>query len=116
MKPIHEILGYTEHDYDMVVFQNMLNWADLYCNRSPQRAQILLANRLINNWFRLEFAKLLEQFRADLVPFENKPGVTYKDYRGLFVRTVSKIYDIYPSALLTEVKDTLRQSPKYNHN
>lgn len=106
MKPIHKIIGYTEKQYDQLVFSIMFNWADLYSKGSIKRMQILLANRQINNWFRLEFAKLIKQFRADLKPFENVPGITCKERCRLFTNTVTKMYEIYPKALMTEYKAT----------
>jgi hypothetical protein len=104
MKPIHKIIGYTEGQYDTLVFSIMFNWADIYSKESTKRMQMLLANRIINNWFRIEFAKLLKQFRADVQPFENAPGITSKERCRLFVETVTKIYEIYPAALMTEYK------------
>lgn len=104
MKKIHQIIGYTESQYDQLVFSIMFNWADLYSKESTKRMQMLLANRQINNWFRLEFAKLLKQFRDDLKPFDNRPGISCKERCQLFVNTVTKIYEIYPKALMTEYK------------
>ena len=118
MTPIHKIIGFTEHDYEMILFRTMLNWAHLYAKSCPQKAQFLLANRMINNWFRKELSKLLKQFRSDLKPFKNQPGITKVEMGRLFITTIAKIYDIYPKSLIEEYKPipNIRINNHKNHN
>ena len=102
--PVHKLVGYTEDQLQKLIFETMFNWADLYSNNSFSRMQFLLANRQINNWFRVEFKKLIDLFRADLAASELLYKTNTKDRRKLFVTTISKVYDVYPRVLMTEVK------------
>lgn len=103
-KPIHKLVGYTEEELDKLTFEIMFNWADLYSDKSFSRMQFLLANRQINNWFRVELKKLITLFREDLAESELRYKTNMRDRRKLFVTTITKIYEIYPKVLMIEVK------------
>lgn len=117
-KPIHKLVGYTQPELDKLIFETMLSWADLYSTGSVAKMQILLANRQINKWFLVELKKLTALFRADLEESELHYKTTMKDRRKLFVVTITKIYEIYPKALMTEVKVTenILESKKFSNN
>lgn len=106
MKPIHTLIGFTEAQYEDIILDTMLQWADIYGDGSPKKTQILLANRHINNWFRVEMRKLLKMYRTYLEPYENVPGITTQERRTLFLDVIEKIFDIYPKALMTQQKFT----------
>lgn len=105
-QPIHKLIGHTEESLDKVIFETMFNWAGLYCDNSSRRMQILLANRKINNWFHAELKRLIILFRTDLAESELRYKTTTKDRLTLFVTTITKVYDIYPKALITQIKAT----------
>jgi hypothetical protein len=96
----------------------MFNWADLYSDNSFARMQFLLANRQINNWFRAEFKKLIILFREDLAESELRYKTNMRNRRKLFVTTITKVYDIYPKVLMTEVKtsDIIIENKKFSNN
>jgi hypothetical protein len=115
-KPIHKIIGKTEHEYQMLLLQIMLDWSGLYAQGNDKKTQVLLSNRQINNWFRCEAAKLVREFRRVLIPFENERNITCKERCRLFVEIITKIYEIYPSSLLSEHKNILNESKHFNKN
>jgi hypothetical protein len=115
MEKIHKLIGFTETQYTSLVFQMMLTWADLYSSGCPRKMQTLLANRQVNSWFQTEFRKLIQQFRAELKPFENEKNITCKERCKLFINTVTAINEIYPSALMTQHK-AKAETPFKNQN
>ena len=116
-EPIHKLIGYTEDEYNDLVFKIMLAWADLYAKSSMSRMQTLLANRQVNNWFHSEFRKLIALFRTDLAEAESRYKTTTKDRRRLFVVTATKMYDIYPKALIKELKTSaISNNKKFSNN
>jgi hypothetical protein len=116
-KPIHKLIGYTEDQYENLIFKMMLTWADLYSKGSLPKMQTLMANRQINNWFHVEFRKLIALFRTDLAGAESSYKTTSKDRCHLFVVTATKIYDIYPKALMTAVKvSEINTDKKFSNN
>ncbi len=60
MKKTHEILGFTEHEYEMLILQLMLDWAGLYAKGCNRNTQMLLSSRKVTNWFRMELKNLLK--------------------------------------------------------
>jgi hypothetical protein len=115
--PIHKLIGYTEEEYNDLVFKIMITWADLYGKSSFAKMQTLLANRQVNNWFHAEFRKLIALFRTDLAEAESSYKTTTKDRRRLFVVTATKIYDIYPKVLMTAVKvSEINTDKKFSNN
>ena len=117
--PIYKIIGHTEEDYNELVFKMMLTWADLYSNGSFANMQTLIANRKINNWFHAEFKKLIAQFRIDLEESESRYKTTCKDRCQLFMVTTTKILDVYPKVLMTQIKKAAPealQTKKFSNN
>ncbi len=52
----------------------------------------------------MELKNLLKEFKKEVEPFLNSSQINYQDRRSLFVRIVTRIHEIYPKALLTEIK------------
>lgn len=97
----------------------MFNWADIYSQSSAEKMQLLFANRQINNWFRAEMKKLIQQFRAEIKAFENEPRITSKERCKLFIKIATSIYNIYPEVLIKQVKcvsNTIIQKKPFNNN
>lgn len=104
MEKIHKLIGHTEDQYTLLVFNMMLTWADLYSSGCPRKMQALLANRQINKWLHYEFKKLVSIFRKELEPYKNEKNITCKERCKLFVTITTEIYERYPKALMTEHK------------
>lgn len=112
--PIHTVIGYTEKQYENLTFELMFTWSELYSGGCFRKQQSLLANRQINQWFLKELTKLIKVFREDLEPFKNIKTVTCKERCHLYTTVVTRIYEIYPSALMTEVKSIRTKKTESN--
>ena len=119
MQPTHKIIGHTQERYNEIVFNLLFKWADLYSQGCNNKMQQIFANTQINNWFHTEYKKLLKQFKNDLKEAEKHYQTTARDRCKMYIETVTKIYDIYPSALLETIKttkNTIIKKETFNHN
>ncbi|MDN3621311.1 hypothetical protein QWY81_17725 [Polaribacter undariae] len=104
--PIHKLVGYTEQEYEDLIFKIMFKWADIHSQGSDSKMQFLFANRKVNNWFQAELKKLLALFREDVSAAENFYETNTKDRRRLLVFTLTKVFKVYPRVFIDQYKKT----------
>lgn len=100
----HQLLGYTQQEYESLVFELFFTWSELYGKGSDSRTQFLLTNKPVSKWFVVEYKKLLKEFKKRLKPYLKEGEVSIVDRQKLWIDTTTRIYEIYPKILITEIK------------
>lgn len=111
-KRILEIANYTQAEYNNLLFESFNYWAGKHTNTKTQY-QIALTSKPIQKWFFQEYEKLEDEF---LSFYSRHPKGNSKDNERLYARVVGKIYDLYPSVLLHEIKTKYKGIPVHNLN
>jgi hypothetical protein len=95
-----DILQWSSQEYEDRLFFSMLKWCQLH-GGYPSVIQQLLANRRVNNWFmhnfticELEFLKITEII----------PNTNLKQLEGHYYACTSKMQEIFPKPLISEIK------------
>lgn len=112
MKEILEITKVTQKQYNDLLLESFVFWAGKFtCTKTQYQAVLISAP--IKSWFFKEYAKLDAEFLSFV---ERHPNASTKDNERLYARIVGKIYNIYPSVFLNEIKKQYNGIPIHNLN
>lgn len=100
----HEILGFSHSEFQDIYFEAFICWAKIYSSENTKMLQLLVINKSVAKWFEIEFNKKLKEFKTVIKPYLNEEKISQSDRRQMFVEVITKIYFIYPKALLIKVK------------
>lgn len=113
MVKMHKLLQSTEQEYELLVANLFVTWADIYASDKVMLQQ-MITNKQIASWFSQEYLKLVKEFKKSVLPYVNLDA---KSKRKLYINIVSKVYEIYPKALLKECCVSTKVNYKsYNPN
>lgn len=112
MKTILEVTNQTPKERNEMLREAFFFWAGKYTDTKTQ-LQIVLCSKAIQNWFSVEYKKNEDEF---LILINRLPETNVKDDNVLYNRMMNRIYEIYPSVLLNEIKKKYKGLPIHNLN
>lgn len=100
MKTIAQKLNLSKEDYDFMILNSFYQWCMRYSANTGE-LQEMITNQHLFNWFQVEWKKQEAEFEYLSNPFEN---LTATDYKNCFNRCIDKLFNVFPSALLENIK------------
>jgi len=111
MKTIAQIIGKSEHEYEMDLFNLWWN----YCKskaRNEAELQLLITNPPLNNWFIRELEVLQNQFLSDVELYKDN---SYKsELLKIWVNSVLPIFTLRSLPLINAARKKTSTKPLYN--
>lgn len=111
-KRILQIANFNATDYNKLLIDSFVYWAGKHTDTKTQY-QIVLTSKPLQKWFFQQYEKLEDEF---LSFYSRHPKGNSQDNERLYARVVGKIYDLYPSVLLDEIKTKYKGIPVHNLN
>lgn len=100
MKTTAQKLNLSNEDYEFMIFNTFYQWCMKY-SANTSELQEMITNQKLFKWFQVEWKKQEIEFEYLSKPFET---LTTSDYKNCFNRCIDKLFQVYPSALLQEIK------------
>jgi len=100
---IFNLLKYSPEEYERILFETWLCYADLIAVNDCD-LQKILANNAYFNWFKQEYAKLEQDFAKEVKPYLGKLDTTA--IRDFYDEKTSVIAENYSKYLLRQARKT----------
>lgn len=96
MSVILKITDTKQSVYNSMLVETFIYWAGNH-SENREHLQLIINSKSIRKWFFMEFTKLENEF---LFFVNRHPNANKQDNKHLYLRIISRIYELYPSALL----------------
>ncbi len=105
-KTIPDLLGLTQHNYEKMYFEAYLRYCmDLSFNYEND-LQKLVANKALNAWYNMEYAKCEAEFLNFVSGYENQSQITAADMQAVYHDCTYRMFNLRSKILIATAKNT----------